>query len=218
MKVSTNFFGRQFQKHYPLKKGDIVMDYGCGPGLLIDSLVALNANVVGVDINEFFLDQNRRKYPGTEFIQVSEDPDTTVRILSEKLRGAKFDYVILLSIVQYFKSHSDIETILKFLSTQLQPHGSIIIADVLDENTSSTRDALGIFKECVRRGQAIAFVRFIIYLMFSDYKSISKNNQLLKVPEEVAKGIAVRSNLSLKKVSGLTPHPTRTSYVFTHSN
>jgi 2-polyprenyl-3-methyl-5-hydroxy-6-metoxy-1,4-benzoquinol methylase len=216
MRVSTDFFGRQFQDQFPLSKGEVILDYGCGPGFLIDNLVASNATVVGADISEFFLHQNRIKHPLTEFVHISEDADSTVDILSEKLRGRKFDYIILLSIIQYFKSHSDIGKIVKALSASLNPNGKIIIADVLDEKTSSVADALGIFKECIKRGRTIAFVRFILYLMFSDYRNVSKSNELLQFPESVAGEIAGSCNLSVRKMNGLTPHPTRTNYIFSN--
>ncbi len=217
MRVSTDYFGERVRRHFSLKPGDVVLDYGCGPGFLMDNLVATDITIVGADISEFFLEQNRQRYPSARFVHLSADSNETVEILARQLQDISFDHIIVLSILQYFRSHADVEIILKQLSMHLKPKGDIIVADVLDENTSSVADAFGIFKQCIRRGRIIAFVRFILYLMFSDYKSISRKNALLHVPENVIRQIAEQNGLAVRKVSGLTPHPTRNNFILSRT-
>jgi SAM-dependent methyltransferase len=207
MKVATNFFYRELMKRFPLKRGDVVLDYGCGPGFLINNFVDAGIDVTGADINEYFLQQNSEKFPGIEFVLLSDK----TRISFTK----RFDYIILLSIVQYFPSLENLDVIMQNLKEHLKPGGKIIIADVLDEHTSSARDATGILIECVRRGRAFAFARFILYLLLSDYRQTSKNNKLLLVSSDVVKGMAGKNGLSFETATGMTPHPTRMNYVLT---
>jgi ubiquinone/menaquinone biosynthesis C-methylase UbiE len=64
MRVATNFFYRELIKRYPLTRGNVVLDYGCGPGFLVENFVAAGIEVTGADINEYFLQQNRARFPG----------------------------------------------------------------------------------------------------------------------------------------------------------
>jgi len=207
MNVATDFFYRELTGRYPLKPGDSVLDYGCGPGFLIGNLVNAGIDVTGADINDHFLQQNKARFPAVDFIRISGKPPVTFK--------KQFDQVILLSIVQYFPSLEDMENVVRDLKGYLKPGGKLIIADVLDENTSPTRDALGIFTQCIRRGRLVAFARFILYLILSDYRQTSKNNKLLLVSSTFVKQMADRCSLKVELVKDMTPHPTRTNYIFT---
>ena len=205
MEVATGFFYKQLIKRHPLRSGDAVLDYGCGPGLLINNLLASGVDVTGADINEYFLQQNRTKFPGVEFIHLSGAPEVTFT--------RQFDCIILLSIAQYFNSLNDVESVVRSLKRCLKPGGKIIIADVLDEHTSSAKDAIGIFTQCISRGRVIAFAKFILYLIMSDYRQTSRNNQLLLLSPEFVKQMAERNGLVVEEAKGMTPHPTRSNYI-----
>lgn len=216
MKVSTDFFYNELAERYPLKKGERVLDYGCGPGFLIRNLVASNVEVTGADINDFFLDLNKKNFPESDFIKISEDPARTAGVLSKEIPNRKFDRIILLSIVQYFKSAQDVEDVVKFLKDYLKPGGQLIIADVLDERTSSVRDAVGAFIQCARKGRVLAFARFILYLLGSDYRKLSAKRKLLFLSNDIMKHLAESCSLSFTVSKEMTPHPTRSNYIFSH--
>lgn len=205
MKVATDFFYNELTRRYPLTAGDTVLDYGCGPGFLVANFVRTGVGVTGADINEHFLQQNRVTFPTVDFIQLSEKPAVTFK--------RQFDQVILLSIVQYFSSLDDIEYAVRYLKSYLKPGGKLIIADVMDEQTSSASDALGIFIQCVRQGRVFAFARFILYLMLSDYRQTSKNSQLLLVSSHFVKQMADRCSMNVEMAKDMTPHPTRKNYI-----
>lgn len=206
MKVATDFFYKELIGLYPLKKGDSILDYGCGPGFLTDKFVEAGVDVTGADINEYFLQQNRAKFPGIEFVQLSEKTGAVF--------PRQYDQIILLSIVQYFPSLENLEKIVADLKGCLKPNGKLIIADVIDQQTSSMSDAIGIFTQCVRRGRVVAFARFILYLILSDYRQTSKNNQLLLVSSAFVKQVAEKCSLNVEVVDNMTPHPTRKNYIF----
>jgi hypothetical protein len=94
----------------------------------------------------------------------------------------------------------------------------LIIADVLDENTSSMKDAFALFIHCIKKGRIGAFVGFIAYLVFSDYRTISKQNKLLQVPEQAIRDMAKRNQLQCEKVKGLTLQISRSNYILSHSS
>ncbi|HEX8059528.1 MAG TPA: methyltransferase domain-containing protein [Cyclobacteriaceae bacterium] len=216
MKVSTDFFSRKLAKRYPFKAGESILDYGCGPGFLVGNLVAAGVKVTGADINESFLEENRKNFSGCDFIRISAEPATTLKILSEKLYGKQFDRIILLSIIQYFRSQQEVEEVVRFLKGYLKAGGQMIIADVIDEKTSSARDAMGIFIQCVRQGRILAFASFILYLQGSDYRKVSSKIKLLSLSYDSMKRLADNCSMSLAESKGMTPHPTRSNYILSH--
>lgn len=213
MKMATSYFVSKVEKLYHLKPTDEIFDYGCGPGFVADSLATQKIRITGADINEFFIEECRRNHPGSLFMLITTDITTNKKILEEQLKGKQFDYIILLSVAQYLKAISDLEDIIKLLSTYMKPKGMIIVSDVLDENTSSIKDAFSLFIHCIKKGRIGAFVGFISYLMFSDYRTVTKKMALLQVPEQTMRELAGRNKLSCEKVHGLTIQKTRSNYI-----
>jgi 2-polyprenyl-3-methyl-5-hydroxy-6-metoxy-1,4-benzoquinol methylase len=213
MKMATGYFVSKVEKLYHLKPSDDIFDYGCGPGFVADSLAPKKIRITGADINEFFIEECRRNHPGSLFTVITTDIITNKKILEEQLKGKQFDYIILLSVAQYLKAIGDLEDIIKLLSSYLKPKGMIIVADVLDENTSSMKDAFSLFTHCIRKGRIGAFAGFISYLVFSDYRTVSKQTKLLLVSEQAMRELAGRNKLSCEKVHGLTIQKSRSNYI-----
>ncbi|OQP54459.1 class I SAM-dependent methyltransferase [Niastella populi] len=213
MKMATGYFVSKVEKLYHLKPTDEIFDYGCGPGFVADSLARKKIRITGADINEFFIDECRKNHPGSLFTVITTDITTNQKILGEQLKGKQFDYIILLSVAQYLRAISDLEEIIKLLGAYMKPQGMIIVSDVLDENTSSIKDAFSLFTHCIRKGRIGAFAGFISYLMFSDYRTVSKQTKLLQVPEQAMRELAARNKLSCEKVHGLTIQKSRSNYI-----
>lgn len=217
MKMATSYFVLKFEKLYPLQPTDELFDYGCGPGFVADSLAGKNIQLTGADINDFFIEECRKNHPASRFLVITTDAATNKKILGEALNGKQFDYILLLSIIQYFKSANDLDEVIGMLRNYLKPQGKLIIADVLDENTSSMKDAFSLLMHCIKKGRIGAFVGFISYLLFSDYRKISKENKLLLVSEPTIRAIATRLELHCEKVNGLTLQKSRSNYILSHT-
>lgn len=213
MKMATSYFVLKIEKLYHLKPADDIFDYGCGPGFVADSLAPKKIRVTGADINEFFIDECRKNHPDSLFAVITTDATINKKILAEQLQVKQFDYILFLSVTQYLKSISELEDIIKLLSVYLKEKGMIIVSDVLDENTSNRKDVLTLFLHCIKKGRIGAFIGFIFYLMFSNYRTVSKQAKLLRVPEQAMRDLASRNNLSCEKVHGLTLQKTRANYI-----
>lgn len=213
MKMATGFFVSKIEKLYQLKPGDDIFDYGCGPGFVADSLAPKNIQITGADINDFFIEQCRKNHPASLFMVITTDIAANKKILEEQLKEKRYDYILFLSVAQYLKNVNELEDIIKLLRTYLKAQGKIIVSDVLDENTSSIRDAFSLFLHCIKKGRIGAFVGFISYLVFSDYRQISKQNKLLLVPEHAIRDMAKRNELTCEKVYGLTLQRSRSNYI-----
>ncbi|MBA4053373.1 MAG: hypothetical protein C0490_01545, partial [Marivirga sp.] len=106
-----------------------------------------------------------------------------------------------------------VEHVVKMLLGHLKENGKIIIADVIDQNTSSIRDAISLFFHCIKRGEPMTFFRFVFYLLFSNYRTLSRDTKLLSISNAEMSRLANRNTLSCEKMDGLTIHSSRTSYV-----
>ena len=215
MQINTSYFADQLKRSYHLNHDTNLLDYGCGPGLLIDSLGSGNLNCTGVDINAYFIDECKRNHPSAVFFQISTDVATTQSLFQQAIAFRKFDLVIMLSILQYFKSAGEIENLLSFLKNYLTPSGKIILADVVDDTNAPLRDTWSLFKQSLTRGKTVAFVRFILYLIFSPYRKISDQQKLLVLSNDTITTIASKVGLNIKIVHGMTIHPSRANYVLT---
>jgi len=218
MKINTTFFALRMEKLFHLKPTDEILDYGCGPGFLADHLAAKKISITGADINKYFIEYSRANHPESLFIQVTPDTEINKKLLDEQLKGKKFDYIILLSIAQYFKNAEELENVIRLLFSYKKKKGKIIIADVIDENTSSLADALSLLRHCVKKGMILAFIRFMVYLLFSNYSRISRKTKLLRISEQSISRIAANNLLDFEKINGLTIHSSRTSYVLTNTS
>jgi 2-polyprenyl-3-methyl-5-hydroxy-6-metoxy-1,4-benzoquinol methylase len=213
MQIATGYFAVQFQKGFQIKRTDTVFDYGCGPGFVADALAKDNISITGADINEFYIEQCRKNHPAASFIHITTKVADNEQILSKELNGRRFDYIIVLSVAQYLKSTAELEAVVKMLRIYLKPEGKLVLADLIDGNTSSVKDALSLLFHYIKIGRVFTFIRFMWYLLFSNYRKVSGKMPLLLVPEQAIRDIAVNNNLTYEKINGLTIQKTRCNYV-----
>lgn len=215
MRISTDYFARQFVRQFKISAHDEILDYGSGPGFLADSLASLKVNFTGADINPFFVQECKKNHPDSTVILITPDPDSNQAVLDNNLGNKRFDYIVLLSISQYLENPVALERIIAVLKRYLGDKGKIVIADVVDPGTSALRDLIAIKFECIRRGKITAFVRFFFYLVFSNYRKLSRNVQLLRISGEEMNHLAQNVSLRCERTGQLTVHPTRTNYILT---
>ena len=215
MRINTAYFCEKLSEKIEIENGAEVLDYGCGPGFLVDCLKPGQLSITGADINDFFLDECRRKHPSSLFVKIETDLSVNWKIFHEALKDKKFDFIILLSITQYFKDLRELEDVITFLLRYTKIGGKIILADIVDSETSSLKDAWFLFLHCLRKGKVSLYFGFISYLLFSEYRKISQNVKLLTISRESLNQIANNNKLDLMCVMGLTIQVSRKNYVMT---
>lgn len=213
MRLATHHFGAQIAKRFSLNAHHSLFDYGCGPGFLEDYLSKRDVKLFGADINEFFIAECRNNHPNSVFIPISTDLYETRVEFDRAFGGKQFDFIVLLSIAQYFENIAELERVVSLLASRCKPGGKIIIADIIDKKTSSARDGLALLSQCIRHGKLIAFFRFMLYVTSSSYARVHKQRPLLIVPEDFISEMCSRNSLAYEKVGGLTIHPSRTNYI-----
>ena len=63
MKIATQGFARNLVATCQINASHHILDYGCGPGFLIDDLQYTSPQIAGADINPFFIEQARQNHP-----------------------------------------------------------------------------------------------------------------------------------------------------------
>ena len=55
MKIATTYFASEIENKFQLNSTIKILDYGCGPGFLIDFLATKEISITGADINQIVL-------------------------------------------------------------------------------------------------------------------------------------------------------------------
>jgi len=212
MRLATDYFARQFCKKFSIRSGVHVFDYGCGPGFLADALQNPDLRFTGADINAYFIDLCKEQHPKQHFFVIHAQPEANTDLLKQNLK-VPADYIILLSISQYLASPHELEKIIASLKGHLQKGGTIIVADVVDEDTRSYRDALSLLAHAASRGKLGSFIRFMRYVLGAHCVNKTKSNSLQQISGTFMDEMSARLGFSCTQEKGLTFHPTRKNYI-----
>jgi 2-polyprenyl-3-methyl-5-hydroxy-6-metoxy-1,4-benzoquinol methylase len=212
MRLATQYFADQFCRVFQVQGNVHILDYGCGPGFLADVLMPRGITFSGADINQYFIDLCQQHHPEGNFFGIQADARQNTLVLQQRMTKPA-DFIVLLSITQYLSSPSELEQIVISLKPYLTSTGSIIVADVVDEQTRSYRDALSLLVHAMKKGKLGAFMRFMHYVLRSEYARIAKTSSLQLIPETFINELSARHGLSCRREAGLTFHPTRKNYI-----
>jgi SAM-dependent methyltransferase len=215
MKLSTSVFADRFDAHFGTNSDHKILDYGCGPGFFIDCEVGKRTTISGIDINSYFVAECKRKYPDLPVFQIPTDYDELEIVMNRTFGEQRFDFIVLLSVCQYFESTEQLQKMITLLGRYLAPGGRLVFADVLTPGTSSLRDTLALLRHCLIHRRMPGFARFVKYLLLSEYRSVSRKEGLHTYTDDDFKRSAGLAALEYSRVDNLTLHPTRTNYVIT---
>jgi 2-polyprenyl-3-methyl-5-hydroxy-6-metoxy-1,4-benzoquinol methylase len=212
MEISTLAAARRLDQYFGFRKSHDVLDFGCGPGFLVKYFLQKDVKVTGIDINQDVIVKNRLHFPQAQFIHMDEGITSLREAMNEALGKKRFDFIILLSVVQYFDTADSVNKVVHLLQHLLKPSGRIIIADVYNSQTSRVRDGFAALLECIRHARGFAFLRFVLSILGREYRTIARRQPLLIVDEVMIEKIANANGLQWKKLPRMTVHPSRASY------
>ena len=213
MQISTLVFAKRFDRLFKINKTHKILDYGCGPGFLVDHLASKGASISGVDINPFFLMKCRIRFKNFQFVEVSSNREEVSATLQSEFKDQQFDFIVILSIAQYLESERELEDIVRTLASYLAPNGKIIVADVICKKNSRLLDGLALLWHCLLSAKIVELIKFMRYLFYSNYRIVAKDVKLMEYSEDTMNRIATRCSLNCSTVKHLTIHPTRLSYI-----
>jgi 2-polyprenyl-3-methyl-5-hydroxy-6-metoxy-1,4-benzoquinol methylase len=209
MAINTGYFADKFIEQFDLSNRSRILDFGCGPGLLLQRLSLRTQLISGVDINPYYIEICRKNFPKLSVHPLSED-----KPLSTVLGTSEFDFILLVSVSQYFEDEKHLKNIVQQLATHLAKDGKLIIADVIDPATSGTRDLVALVHQASKVGKLFSLIRFLMFLTFSSYRKVLVKKKLLKIDRGLAATLGIENSLHMSELPGLTIHPTRRNYLF----
>jgi len=186
------------------QENDSVLDIGCGPGYTDILLAPLVKSVYAVDVAKQFIDlcaKRCKDYKNVSVGNLSRDDYTNLEGF-----GGPFSSILCVSVVQYYRSMSEVETLISSARKIASPGALMLIADLPLE-----RGRLGFvwdaFCSCllsIRKGyaQILLHAAFRRWFQGSHYKAFYGKAQQLYFSIGTLESLIKRFNLNAKIIRG----------------
>jgi ubiquinone/menaquinone biosynthesis C-methylase UbiE len=161
---------------------DIILDIGCGPGYLASFLKDRVKEIHGVDTSERYLEICGKKFAQDHnvfFYKLDNDNYTDLSFLRTK----KFSIIICLSVIQYYKSITDVEKLIEAVRGIALPGSRFLITD-FQTNTGTFSDVYGILKTGFKERFLCKALLFLFRARTSKYYKIRSSLGLLTLSVE----------------------------------
>ena len=194
MSVNYAYFLARVGRYIPLSLTQKVLDIGSGPGNLEDAWHNQVAEIHGLDISSRYNEIARAKHaqhPNIYFHDLSPDDYLNFSPVAEQ----RFDVIIVMSVVQYYKNATEVEQLLKAIKQVAAPGAKALICDLM-VGGSVIKDILSIVGRSLRQGELLKTVNLLIRLRFSAYYAVRKQNGFLVLTEK--EWLAICQRLDLK--------------------
>lgn len=176
-----NYFLQKVEKHIKVLPTHAVLDFGSGPGHLEDAWHKKVAEIHGLDISERYNTIGREKHknnPNVFFHQLNASDYLNFSVLNNK----KFDIVIVMSVLQYFKNKQEVVTLLQNIKTHSNSGAKVLICDLI-VHAGMVSDLLSILWKSIFNGKLFSKLYFFYKLRFSKYYQLKNTQGFLIIPE-----------------------------------
>ncbi len=217
MQKSTDYFANQIISRKIIDQQNQVLDFGCGPGYLAESLLQQVNGYVGVDISPVYIDACKERfkaYPHFHFSLLHQN-EKNLGLREAGLPENNFDTIIILSVVQYFDTPKRVAELLESCKPLLTKNGKIILADTIASDHFLIKDVFNVLLNSIRHNYFFSFIKFIYQAKFSAYDQFRKKNQLLCLTETDIAAITKSIGLCYSIIPGCTLHASRITYCIT---
>lgn len=181
MHDNYNFFLSKVEDYITLSKDLTVLDWGSGPGHLADAWHNKVQAIHGADVSERYnaiASAKHSNHKNIFFHNIHPNDYLNLHILPP----IKFNLVIVMSVLQYYRNKEEVKQLLKNLLAFTAPDATILLADLIVHN-GLWRDLLGLLKQSIKKGTFFSVLFFIIQLRFSRYYYVKKKQGLLVISE-----------------------------------
>lgn len=181
MRKDREIFLGNSRRLIPFNKKDVVLDIGCGPGLLEEYLKDKVKEIHCLDTSEYFIRILKKKFRKDSNIfiyQLSKAKFTELSFLKHK----KFTIALCISVVSYYKNIDDFKKLI--IEVQKLCKGGICLITDIKVKRGTFGDALGLLKMSIKDNRFIESLKFLLKSRFSLYYTVRKKQDLLVIPEE----------------------------------
>ncbi len=211
MSQATLYFAQQLEKVLPSKPSDRFLDIGCGPGFFVGAIKDKCELVHGTDISEKYIQQCKAQYAQYPNVSFSVTKAYDYEKYNQLIIDNQINNVLMLSILQYYKSEADVKTLISSLNnTAKHQKFTCVLADIIPKKHSTLGDILSITKHALKKGYTLKFFRFLLFAVFSDYRKTKKTG-MLQIDRSFFTNIAQELGLKIEFVNDLTIHSGRYS-------
>lgn len=179
MQTNYAYFLNKVEKYISIKNTDTVLDFGSGPGHLADAWHNSVALFHGIDISERYNTIAKSKHATKQHVQFFWlNPHDYLNL--HLLNNSFYNLVIVMSVLQYYKSDEDIKLLLEQLVQKVKPGGKILLADLIVQK-GMLKDLKSILLQAVKEHKLFDTLWFLVKLRFSAYYRLKKQNGLLVI-------------------------------------
>lgn len=178
-----SFFLSKIENIIHLSLNHRVLDIGSGPGHLSDAWHNRVSSIDGLDISKRYNEIARSKHADKPHIQF-HDLDESDFFNFDRLNNRQFDLVVIMSVLQYYKSFEDVKKLFIALKKILAPDATILVCDVITSQTGF-KEVFSVLFSALKSGKIWGTLKLFIGLLFSDYYKVRKQNGLLVVNEKI---------------------------------
>jgi ubiquinone/menaquinone biosynthesis C-methylase UbiE len=156
---------------------DVVLDVGCGPGYLEAALKDSVRELHGVDVSERYLQRCRERFSGQPNVFFYKLDETNYTDLTP-VAGKRFSKIVCLSVVQYYKSIDEVETLIRNVREVALPGARFLIADITIHG-GWLKDTWGVLKTAYEERCFWKTLFFLVRARTSDYYRVRATQGLL---------------------------------------
>jgi len=193
MNVNYAYFLKKVEQYVQPSAGDVVLDIGSGPGHLEDAWHHRVKEIHGVDISVRYNEMVREKHKRHPNVVVHDLPADNYLDLG-MLQGKQFNIIVVMSVLQYYRSKEEIIVLLKNIKKLAAPGSELLLCDLMVQS-SFLKEIFQILKDAVKEGKLISILSLFVKLRFSKYYTIKKQAGFLVLSNEEWMDIIQQLNL-----------------------
>ncbi|QDK82371.1 methyltransferase domain-containing protein [Spirosoma sp. KCTC 42546] len=182
MSVNYDYFLDRVEKYISLSPTDKVLDIGSGPGNLEDAWYNKVREIHGIDISKRYNEIARSKHmhhPNVHFYDLSPDDYLNFNLISDQ----RFNVIIVMSVVQYYRNTAEIEQLLKSIKQVAAPNAKALICDLM-VGGSVLKDIWSMIGRSFKQRQLLATIKLLVRLRLSSYYAVRQKNGFLTIPQQ----------------------------------
>ncbi len=182
MIVNFEFSLRNIEKYISPGSNDVVLDFGSGPGLLEDAWHSRVKEIHGLDVSRRYNDLVRERHSNHANVHIHDlDPNHYTDL--SMVGNNKFTIIIVLSVLQYYKSKEEIITLLRNLKAVAAPDGKFLLCDLMVQS-SFLKEIVEVLTDAVKAGKLLSTLALFFKLRFSKYYRVKKQSGFLVLTKE----------------------------------